>query len=151
MLDELAPWIAIALALALVPVYALSTGQVDRASSADVVSDPDAYLASQTYLPTLNASNGYEDDALTVTHQYVTGTSLVVYVNNTALDPRFVFVNDTVTLTPDATHTVQIEDTSTLHTTGTFDVTAEIEATVREDGANVGAQRFEQTLTVTVE
>lgn len=151
MREELAPWVAFGLALALVPVVAFSTGEAPRDTRAQVVDDADAYVASSTHWATLNASNGYEDDAVTVTHRYVPDTTLRLHVNNTATDPRFAFVNSTFTLEASGSHTLQVEDTDAEHPTGTFTVTAEVEATVRQDTDNVGHQRFETTVSVTVE
>lgn len=151
MLDDVAPWLALGLALSLVPVLGFSTGEAPRDTHADVVGDQDAFTSVETQQVTLNSSNNYVADALTVTHRYVSGTTLQVDVNNTASSPRFVFVNDTFTLSAGESHTVQVEDTDLLHPTGTYSVDAEIEATVREDGANVGFQRAEATVSVTVE
>lgn len=151
MLEELAPWLALCLALSLVPVYAFSTADVARDSQAAVVDDGEAYLGVSTLTPVLNASNGYEDDALTVTHRYAEGTTLKVWVNNTATDPRYAFVNDTFSLSAGGSHTVQVEDTSTDHAADTSTVEARVDAMVREDLENHGKQSMTRNVTVTVE
>ncbi len=150
-LPDVWAWLALALALVLVPVHAMPTAEVDRTQQAEVVDGSQAYLADQTHDPVLNASNGYEDEALTITHQYVEGSSVRVWVNNTASDPRFTFQGSPFTLTPGTSGTVSVTDTDDAHPAGSHLVEAEITGEVTDDGRNAGRQTIIQDVSVTVE
>lgn len=150
MREELTPWILLGLALALTPTYGFSTVTVPKGTNADVV-DGDAYVEAVSLSPVLNASNGYQSDAITVTHQHGASVTLDADVENAALDPRFVMLTTGFILDPGDQETVRIEDQSEDHEPGTYNVTATVEASTIKDGETVGYQTFDVAVTVTVE
>lgn len=148
--DPAFPWIALGLALTLAPVYGLHA-DVDRNRDADVVDGAQAYVGKDVHEPTLNASNGYEDDALTITHRHVDAVTLEGSVNNTATDPRFTFPNTPFTLEPGASLAVSIQDTDEEHPSGTYTVDVQVQIDVEEGDEQTGRQTMQRTLTVVVE
>lgn len=121
---------------------------VDRGLGADVVGDQEAYLAVATLSPTLNATNNYEDDAVTVTNNNADGTSLEVTV--TSDDARFEVTGGSFTLSAGASDTARISDTSTDHATGTYSVDITVTGQVWSSGSELGQQQLTRTITVEV-
>ncbi len=121
---------------------------VDRGLGADVVGDQEAFLAVAPLSPTLDATNSYEDDAVTVTNNNADGTSLEVTV--TSNDARFEVTGGSFTLAPGASDTAQINDTSTDHATGTYSVDLTVTGQVWSSGSDLGQQQLTRTLTVDV-
>ncbi len=150
MLDELGPWVVLGLALALVPSYAFPSASVPRGTSADVV-EGEAYVEATSLSPVLNASNGYQADAVTVEHQHGSSVTLDVNVSNAALDPRFVFPDVSVALEPGGQASFLIEDGSQMKEPGSYLLTATVEAITLQDGRSVGYQTVQVSLTVMVE
>lgn len=148
--EAIAPWLALAVALSLLPVYALDA-RVDRSQRASVVDGGTAYLGEEPHDAVLNASNGYEDEAITITHQHVEAASLEIWVNNTASDPRFTFPDTPFRLDAGAGNGVTVRDTDSAHETGTYLVDARIETQVETDGDGTGRHSMERSLSVTVE
>lgn len=151
MLDHPAlPWLALALGLCLVPVYGLH-GDVDRHPDAAVVDGSQAYIAEEIKEPVLNASNGYEDDAIAITHRHVDAITLRGWANNTADSPRFTFPEEAFTLEAGTSATVPIQDSDASHPSGNYTVEAALEIDAREGQTTVGRQTMQRTLTVVVE
>lgn len=143
------PWVALGLALCLMPVYGLHA-DVDRQPDAAVVAGSEAYVGEDHHQPTLNASNGYQDDAITLAHRHVDAVSLEGWVNNTEADPRFTF-DGPFTLDAGGSHTVHVQDTDETHPTGTYTVDVEVQIDVEQEGTTAGRQTMQRSLTVVVE
>lgn len=149
--EALAPWLTLAVALSLVPVYAMDVVDVDRANQAQVVDPTGAYVGEESHDAVLNASNAYEDEAFTIHHQHVDDGTLRVWVNNTASDPRFVFPDDPLRLSAGTSGTVPVQDTDTAHEPGSFLVDARIETQLATADGPLGRGSMDRSLSVTVE
>ena len=137
-------WRALALvALAVSPVLAFQAGGTGgRASSAAVAADSAAFLRATSLGPAagspvvLNNANNFEANALTVRHDYATGTRLALTAT-LATNPgnRFAIPNPTATLTTTgAAHTFRVEDTAFPHSRTCAALAFDVTATVTDAG-----------------
>lgn len=147
---ELVPWLALAVALCLVPVQAVPTLDLQRGNHADVVDDASAYVADTIHQPELNASNGYQADAVTVTHQHVDAATLAVTVENTAAEPRFALSDEPVILDAGETGTIPVNDTDPDHPTGTYTVEVRIDVDVQHGDETAGRQTMTREMALEV-
>lgn len=149
--NPLLPWIVLGVAIALVPVYGFSDGQAPRPTTTPIVDDASSFIGIAVHEPTLNASNGYEADALTITHNLPAGTVLDTQVSNTDPDPRFVFTDNEFTLSAGESHTVKIQDTQDGNESTQETIEASIVGHARNDANDLGRDVAYRDVVVTVE
>ncbi len=128
--------VAFCLAILVTPAMAYSWAEVERTVGADVVADTDSFVKVEDLAPVVTAFSAWMDDAVRITHQYVTGTTLDVTATKTApTGSRWQLVDASGSVAAGASHTVRIRDTSILHPAGTTAITIQLDVVIRDAGA----------------